>query len=570
MKKTRRLLSILLAAVLVLCNVSALGANDAVNPKGVLPIVKQGEEVQLSIFVRTPSLVNTFNAPNNLYTAWLEEQTGLKLNFVTCAEADEKEKLGLLLNTNDYPDIIFTHSLTSATAAQYAAEGLFIPLNDLHQEYSDNLVTQYAEYPLSWDSSLDDSGNLVSIANINDCLHCNTAGGRSWYYQPFMAAYQEATGKALPETTNEFKDYLIWVRDNDVNGNGDATDEIPLATFAKALPSFRRWASNSFLPYPKDGYAIIDNKYEAQFIKDEFRDSIRYLADLYKEGLLLKDSFNITLEELVRLGESEAPILATSTTDWANDSTEKLGASGRFYYTWLLSTLEGPTGVKYTYQDGPESPVQLYAYITDKCQNPDAAFRLIDFMKSFEGTINGYIGPKGICWDDPDEGALGINGEPALYKLLVNYGIQPDDAGWNQVNADYRSAAFRLGEQATGIERIFEFLTTGDSETLAEVKDLAAYNEAVNFYFAEQEKDHFLPGEFIPRSVVLSEDDSRTVADIKAVMDNYIDMAYVEFITGARDINDDGAWTAYVNDVLSMGLENITSIYTGYLQSTPN
>lgn len=561
MKKARILA---LALALLFCT-TAFATDDAVNPKGGFPIVKEGEEVELTIFVATPSQVSTFDAPDNLYTQWLEEQTGLKLHFVTCSQADEEQKVSLLLNTNDYPDIIFTQKINTVTASLYAAEGVFVPLNDLYEENGDNLTVQYEEYPLSWDRGLDADGNLVGLTNINDCLHCNTCGGHAWYYQPFMKAYQEATGKAIPETTAEYKDYLVWIRDNDVNGNGDTTDEVPLATHAEGLNCFRRWAANSFLPYPDKGYAVIDGKYEAQYLKDEFRDSLRYVSDLYSEGLILKDSFTITEEDLIRVGEAEEMVLASASVEWNNDWCEKFGVSGRFFYSWLLPTLAGPDGVQYTYQSGPESPVNNYAYITDKCENPDAAFRLIDFMKSFEGTINGYIGPKGVCWDDPGEGALGINGEPALYKLLVNYGVQPMNAGWDQTNADYRSSAFRMGEQAEGIERIFEFLETGDPAILEEVKNLAAYNEAVNFYFAEQEKEHFLPAEYIPKTVILSEQESTTIADIEAVLSAYLDQAYVEFATGVRDINDDAAWETYVNDCLNMGVQTICDIYSSHL-----
>ena len=564
-----RILALALALTMLLTALPALAANDAVNPKGVFPIVKEGNTVDLTIFVATPDLVTTFDAPKNLYTQWLEDKTGLKLHFVTCSVADVEQKLSLLLNTNEYPDIIFVDQSasgwTSNTAALYAADGVFIKLNDLYAEYGDELVKEYEQYPGAWTIGLDTQGNLIGISNVNDCLHCNTCGGRAWQYEPFMKAYKEATGKDVPRTTAEFKDYLVWIRDNDVNGNGDVSDEIPLASFDKGLPAFRRWAANSFLPYPENGYAIVDGKIQAQFIQDGFRDSLRYVADLYKEGLIMPNTFSISKEDLQRVGENETPILAVAATEWNNDWCEKFGASGRYFYSWLLPTLEGPAGVKYTYQKGEINPVYNYCYITDKCQNPDAAIRLIDFMKSFEGTINGYIGPKGVCWDDPDAGALGINGKPALYKLLVNYGVQPDDAGWNQKNADFRSSDFRLGEQATGIERINEFLKTGDPEILAEVKDLPAYNEAVNYAFAEQEKEWFLPQQFIPPVMLLSAEDTTTIADIKASMDAYLDLAYVEFVTGARDINDDAAWNTYVSDVEGMGLQTICDIYTNAL-----
>lgn len=563
--KLSHLLALTLVVALVLGCAPVLAQDAAVNPRGIFPIVAEGSDITLSIFVSMPSLVTTFDAPTNLYTQWLMDQTGLKFSFVTCSQADEETKLSLLLNTNDYPGIIFSGAIDSNTAALYAADGVFIPLDELYAEYGDELTKVYEAYPGAWNIAQDTEGRLISIANVNDCLHCNVCAGRAWYYHPFMAKYIAETGKNLPTTTAEYRDYLIWVRDNDVNGNGNDSDEVPLATCANALPVFRAWAANQFLPYPGNGYAVIDGKVEAQFTKDAFRDCLIYLHDLYEEGLILKESFSITGDELVRIGEAEEPILASFASAWSNDATEKFGASERYFYTFTLPTLASENCEGYTYQAGETDPVSNYAYITDKCENPDAAFRLIDFMKSFEGTMNGYIGPKGVCWDDPDEGALGLNGEPALYKLLVNYGVQPDNAGWNQKNADYRSATFRLGEQATGIDLIKQFLDTGDPTILAQVKDLAAYNEGVNYFQAIQEHAKLLPQEYILPTILLSEDDTIAVADVRASLDPYFDLAYVEFVTGVRDIGSEAAWAQFIEELNAIGLQTILDVYTNAL-----
>ncbi len=561
--RNTRLLAILLAALMLLSGTAAFATNDAVNPKGVFPIVKEGNEVELSLFVASTTLATDFDAANNAYTAWVEEQTGLKLNIITAPASDVETKLGMMLSTGDYPDIIFTDKLTAAASSMYAAEGIFIPLDALYDEYGDAMQTQYENYPLSWDGGEDGEGRLVCITNINDCLHCNVCGGRAWYQFSFMKAYQEATGAEVPDTVAELKDYLTWVRDNDVNGNGDAGDEIPLAT--ADLDVFRRWLTNSFLPYPQDGYAVVDGKIEAQYTKDAFRDAIAYAADLYKEGLILPETFSLTMEDFHRIGEADTSVLAVNVAAWPNDAYEKFGPSERYFYNFLLPTLEGPNGVKYTYQTGATNSYYRYAYITDACKNPDAAFRLIDFMKTFEGTMNGYIGLKGECWDDPDEGMPGLNGKPALYKLLVNYGTQPLNAGWDQRNADYRSSDFRLGEQADGIDEIFEFLQTGDSEILAKVKGLASFNEASNYYWAENQVEFFLPQDFIPPAMIFSEDEANTIADIEAVLDVYVDQAFVEFITGTKDINDDAAWAEYVGACEGMGVGTLCDIYTSKL-----
>ncbi len=57
--------------------------------------------------------------------------------------------------------------------------------------------------------------------------------------------------------------------------------------------------------------------------------------------------------------------------------------------------------------------------ISAKTEHPEAALRLADLMYSYDATIRGYHGVYGENWTDPDPGAVGLNGEPALYKVLT-------------------------------------------------------------------------------------------------------------------------------------------------------
>jgi putative aldouronate transport system substrate-binding protein len=49
-------------------------------------------------------------------------------------------------------------------------------------------------------------------------------------------------------------------------------------------------------------------------------------------------------------------------------------------------------------------------------------------------------------------------------------------------------------------------------------------------------------------------DTSAELADLQTNIANYVTQAQAEFVTGQRDINDDGAWQAYLDDLDGLGL----------------
>ena len=53
----------------------------------------------------------------------------------------------------------------------------------------------------------------------------NSYAMRYWIHTEFLNKYEAATGKGMPETTQELQDYMQWCLDTDVNGNGQK-DEV--------------------------------------------------------------------------------------------------------------------------------------------------------------------------------------------------------------------------------------------------------------------------------------------------------------------------------------------------------
>ena len=99
----KKLVSILLALMMLL-SASAL-AN--INYEGDPRIVPEGEDVTLTIFAGLQAnTVESFDRSVNKTTQIVENDTGLKLEFVEAPSDGVDEKLNLLLNSGDYPDVI--------------------------------------------------------------------------------------------------------------------------------------------------------------------------------------------------------------------------------------------------------------------------------------------------------------------------------------------------------------------------------------------------------------------------------------------------------------------------------
>ncbi|NLZ68110.1 MAG: ABC transporter substrate-binding protein, partial [Spirochaetales bacterium] len=69
-------------------------------PAGTFPIVKT--PITVDIMVAQPPCVEDYNT--NEFTKYMEELTGIKVNYIMVPEQAATEKLALTLASGDYPD----------------------------------------------------------------------------------------------------------------------------------------------------------------------------------------------------------------------------------------------------------------------------------------------------------------------------------------------------------------------------------------------------------------------------------------------------------------------------------
>jgi len=476
-----------------------------------------------------------------------------------------KEQLNVLLSSGNYPEVIIAETLGYGDMVYYAGQGIFTALDPYDPLGYPNIKAAFDEYPALQQKTRSNDGKMYGLPSVNDCLHCIYSGGRMWYYIPWTKEYN----KKMPTTTAEFTDYLRWIKNTDLNKNG-RQDEIPLAFEGKQyLNHFFAFMAKPFMPFVLSGSYIglaLEGKNVVEQYKDtRFRDSLKWVASLYKEDLILKDSFSMTEDQLRAIATSDTQILGVLGSPWKNNYT--VNPSVRFLQYFELRPLKGPSGQQNAGNQDPWSIAYVNYFVTDKCKDPALAVALYNWFITPDVELDAYIGPKGISWTDAAPGTKSFLNLPATHRMLVTYGTQPFNSTWDQASPMIRNKQFRLGETAVGIEVLQKWYDTGDEQYHKDaVTAPVAAGEGLWYITSVQLSKYKMDDSIFLPPMALDDNDNARVTDINAVLDPYKSQAFAEFVTGIKNINSDADWNAYLAELDRMGSAEMVSIRQKYIK----
>ncbi len=534
--------TLVLIALLVTMTVVVQAQGVAVSPAGELPIVN--EPITIKILMVQTTGVEDYNNGNK-YTEWLEAQTGINLDIDVVPAADSVTKLNLTLASGELPDVLAGFSIDPGVQAQQGAEGQFLALNDLIEEYGFwSKKALYEERPHLLPLITAPDGNIYGLPDINECFHCFLAQ-KMWIYQPWL----DAVGMEVPTTTEEFYQVLKAFKEQDPNGNGIA-DEVPMSAMILEggwQQTVEEFIMQSFVYYDR----LTSNRNQQRLFLDEngqiqaayaqpgYAEGLKYMNRLYAEGLIDPNSFTQDNSQIRTLANNaEINILGASPAGWPGMFAEVVFvADGGRLENWVsVPVLEGPNGFRQaTYAPwGINKPGGWV--ITSAAENPEAAFRLGDFMYSQESTIRNVFGEEDVDWEWAKPGMVGIDGNPALYNNLHQWDERIQNQTWQQAAIQYRTSEFRLGQNGEG-----DYV-----ETLL----YKASNENMLPYAPPVEQ-------LIP-PLMLNEDQQREVADLRLAIESYVDEMKANFIIG--NVNVDEEWDNYLAQLDAMGLPRLLEI----------
>lgn len=216
-------------------NETADAESGNVNESG-MPIVD--EEFDMTIFANKPAQ-NEDNDWNDILI-WNEYRDMTNINVEWDLQNPDAldEKRNLALGSNELPDVFFLSEMSNADLLKYGSQESFVPLNDLIEEYAPNLTELMEEDPSIRKAITFPDGNIYSMpALIEEDFLSLRLSARPWINQEWL----EELDMDMPETTDEFYEYLKAVKELDPAGNGDT---VPYG--GTVIDELVQWLSGSF------------------------------------------------------------------------------------------------------------------------------------------------------------------------------------------------------------------------------------------------------------------------------------------------------------------------------------
>lgn len=510
-----------------------------------LPLVKDGSE---TITIGLMQNVNTENYETNDYTKWIEEQTGINLDFVYFS-SDGKEaatQLALMMNAGEkLPDILWHFSGLSQDAGnEYGMDGYFIDLMPYFEQYSHFFEEMRQNLSI-------DADNVIAygINPADNALYAfpgyqlNLAIDHYTNHLMVNKAWLDKVGEEVPTTVDDLVNVLTKFVSEDPNGNGTADEMGMVGIVSRTRGNILEYVLNAYIPV-EDNYMYNqeDGKIYLPYATDEYRQGLIKLNEMYAAGLISPLSFTMAENsEIMALftpddGVSIAGVVAGHPTLITAE-----GAENVFEYV-ALPNLAAETD-KGGYIAGRSATFQYCTYITADCENPELAFKLLDFMAGEDSTISQRYGIKGVHWDYAPEGLIDDDGVEVRY-LVNDYSVfsNQNNVNWHQIGATLFEWNNLRGRSANEVE--------GESEAWSD-RFADFKSDLTEVWKSCPESDAFV------YKLVYNAEENEVVSENQKLLLQYVEEARALFVTGTMDPTNDADWQTYLSNLEAQGMNEL-------------
>lgn len=356
------------------------------------PIVN--EEIQLKFFTgMAPSNSNKFE--ETLVWKEYKKKSNMDVQFDLVPFDSLTERRNLMLAGGDYPDGFYSARLPASDLMKYGEQGVFIPLNDLIDQYAPNFKSLMEQYPDLQKGLTMPDGNIYSFPSFYSPEFLPMLIGTPiWINREWL----EQLGMEEPQTIDQFYDYLKAVKETDLNGNG-AADEVPFSGVGPNALKYQlqgawglgtRGTGNAYLDIDPDSGDL-------RFYRttERYKEMLEFINKLYTEGLIDPEIF--TIQESNFRAKGAEGIFGSAIT------TNPLTAFDLENYVGL-GALEGPHGDRlYSHVKAPLAWIGAFV-ITDKNPHPEATVRWMDYFFSDEGADFYFRGIEGETFNYKEDG----------------------------------------------------------------------------------------------------------------------------------------------------------------------
>jgi len=532
----RKIIAVTAATALLAAGCTS-GDKDTAAPKAKM----DGDKVIISVM--SPADSDT-NLDTNAITKLLSDKFKIKFQFqpTTMDAAPAKEKRQIALASGDYPDLFllipYVDAFTKADLQKLGQQGVAVPLEGLIKQYAPNIQKALDANPVLKGMSTAPDGHIYAMPQWSDCYHC-TYPDKLW----INSAWLKKLNLQMPKTTEELRTVLQAFKTKDPNGNGKA-DEIPMTTDTQDT-SLIAYLMGAFAydPYGTGNgvrslLELNGDTVATPVDKPEWREGLKYINSLYKEGLIDEAAFTQNAEALKALGNNPSAVqLGSVPVLWPGIFVQLGAKDGRDKQYDSVPPLTGPAGKSYTGYNNPTSTGYTFM-LTNKSSNEAriAAIKMLDYIYTDEGQIIVNGGPEGVGWVKPSAGdiALDTSVKPT-WKPLPDAQM-PKNIRWASLGQYNVTLALRNAQ--------------------AVPKDIYAEEglERRLFQATNQYEPHVDKSLVFPEAQIWTDPSvASELATLKTNLDSYVNQGELAFITGSKNIDTD--WDAWVKGLDGIGIK---------------
>lgn len=277
-----------------------------------------------------------------------------------------------------------------------ADDGVIIPLDD-YLDLMPDIVAAVGEERMDYWRETD--GHIYTILAVT-----NVPGAQTMMVRK---DWLEQLGLSEPQTWEEWVELWKAIRDHDLNGNGDPTDEIPFAS------QFGEDGERCLLPLlnafgiktsgDTQFCQLDDGTYTMVYEHPGYAEFLEEMHKLYEEGLIASDFDSMYLDDLDTAMDENR--LGT-TFNWAErcrTSSQTLRQSGAEDALWeAVAPVSGPDGTQLTPERQMIVPMWCISQAAQKSGKAEDIIRFFNWCFSEEGSYLYSYGIPGISYETDD------------------------------------------------------------------------------------------------------------------------------------------------------------------------
>ena len=491
-----------------------------------------------SLKVGIPQKVSVIDYNDNAFTNYIEEGTGIQIEFVyfSSSASEYKQQLSLMAASNEeFPDVILGfNGLGTRTVNQYGEDGYFVDLTD----YIDSADAFKAHY----NNLSDEVKELVDLrmTNIND----GKIYGMPYVGQVLIDNIQslgfinqkwlDAVGMKIPTTVSELNNVLRAFKTQDPNKNGIA-DEIPMLGGNMLMD----YVINSYIYYEEAHPYNIDTngKIYAPYITNEYRQALIELNKMCKEGLYSDMSFTVTSNTELKNLYTPSSGTATVGIICGHPSNKTNTASAVLDEYVALPPLSDATG-KGGYLVVSEDTVSLAGFVTKDCEDVATAMEFIDFFYEDETIKRGRHGVKDVDWESGS--GVDIYGNEVTTVVINEGAFFEGDSTW---------CTNILGIHTPDNYNCVS--AEGNASGQKTTRLLAGSYELISNYPVKEET---------VRNLEYTDEEDAIKEDFEGTLNNYVRDEAKQFVMGTKNPSSDSDWNAYVKQIEELNLSGVLKI----------